>query len=158
MKKVLVLLLMAVVLFSCKKKNDDGGSAATDPLVGNWVIDEIDLTGNTNLGGTTINFTGEGQNMTGGYDVKADGTMTYDVSYDLVLNLTPLPPQTIPVTQSGSGTWKKENNNLIINDQNGTTVYPIKVVTADILILDQDTTINQGGVMADLELEITLRK
>ena len=152
-------MLMATVLFACKKKNEDGGSGGnTDPLVGNWRIDEIDIEGSTDLGGTTINFTGEGENMTGGYNVKADGTMTYDVSYDLVLNLTPLPSQSIPVSQSGSGTWQEVNDELIIVDQNGTTIYPIKVATANILILEQDTTINQGGIMADMELEITLRK
>lgn len=159
MKKLLTFLLVATVVFACKKDDDNGGgSATTDPLVGNWVIDEIDMTGSTDFGGTPISFTGEGQNMTGGYNVKADGTLTYDVSYDLVLNLTPLPPQTIPVAQAGSGTWKNENNKLIITDQNGTTIYPVKVATSNILILEQDTTINQSGILADLELEITLRK
>ncbi len=157
MKKNLPLLLVVLVVFACKKK-DDGGPAAVDPLVGNWVIDEIDLTGSTVFSGTTINFTGEGANMVGGYNLKADGTMTYDTQYDLVINLTPLPSQTIPVDQSGSGTWKKEGNNLIVTDQNGSQVYPIKVVSGDVLILEQDTVFNQGGISADVELEITMRK
>lgn len=157
MKKVMILALSVLFLAACKKKEKDGVKA--DSLVGYWKLDEITFTGNTSFGGNNINFTGEGEDYEGGYYLNADGTMSYDTKYNLVANLTPLPPQSFPVDVSGSGTWKREGNTaIILTDQNGTQTLPIKAETAAILILKQDSTYNLMGQAAKLKLEITLRK
>jgi hypothetical protein len=157
MKKFAFLLAAVVVLASCKKKKDDG--PAVDPIVGYWKLSEIYFTGNTTIAGTPLSFSGEGSQYEGGYDLKADGTMSYNTKYTLVVNLAPLPSQTIPVDVSGSGTWKREGEDkLILTDQNGVQEYPIKAEGPKVLVLQQDTTTAFGGNNVKLRLEITLRK
>lgn len=158
MKKGVIILSVILVALACKKESEDGGGGAppADLVVGNWLLDELEFEGETDFMGTPIPISGEGKNITGGYNLNADGTMDYDYSCDLEISALQM---SLPFSASGSGTWEKNGQEITLNDtQTGSQTYDIKAVTNNILILEQDTVINQGGVMAELELDITLRK
>lgn len=156
MKKLIALSLAALVFVACKKKDKE---PEVDNLVGQWNLTEINFTGFAELGGQTINLTGEGSDYSGGYNLKADGTMSYNTKYTLNVVVPIVGTFPFPVDVSGSGTWKRQGDEkIIITDENGTQEFPIKAEAAKVLILQQDTTLAAGGSPARLKLEITLRR
>lgn len=158
MKRTLIIALATLVIVACKKKDKTGPEP--DNLVGQWNLTEINFTGTAELAGTPITFSGEGSDYQGGYNLKADGTMSYDTKYTLNAEVPIVGTIPFPVDVQGSGTWKRVGNERIeLTDENGIQNFPIKAEGPNVLILQQDTTLAApGGSDARLKLEITLRR
>jgi len=161
MKRFIIFSLSLLVLAACKKKDEPATPGPNDWIVGYWEMTDLGVTGNINAGGTTIPINGDGENFSGGYQLNADKTATYDASCDVVLNIPGIGQQTIPYSRMGSGTWKLTSNNTVLEVQENTgqtTIFPIKVLTANILIVEQDSTINMAGFSGTISYEVTLEK
>jgi hypothetical protein len=159
MKKFLTLCLIAFTLLACKKKEETPDGPA-QWIVGYWMLNDLEVSGNITVAGTAIPVNGDGKNFAGGFNLKSDNSATYDASCDIELVIPGLGTQTIPFQQAGSGNWKLTTNNTKLEVTNGTstTVYPIKVLTNNIMILEQDSTFNMMGVSGTLNYEVTLMK
>ncbi len=160
MKKIIALSLSILVLAACKKREDQP-SGPDQFIVGYWEMTDLEVTGNLTVAGNPIPITGEGTNYSGGYNLKSDKTADYDASCDVVLNIPGIGQQSFPFERNGSGTWSLANNNteLRVVEGNGTTtIFPIKVLTENIMIVEQDSTFNMGAFSGSINYEVTLEK
>lgn len=161
MKKLTYFFALTLVLLACKKEEDPTPAGPNEWIVGNWSMTDLEVAGNINLAGTAIPINGAGESFTGGYQFNSDKSTTFDAACDVVLNIPGIGEQTVPYGRVGSGTWKLTNNATVLEviESNGqTTIFPIKVLTANILIVEQDSTFNMAGFSGTINYEVTLEK
>ncbi len=159
MKRILAIGLTLLVLAACKKREENTGPDQI--IVGYWAMTDLELTGSLSLAGQQIPITGEGENYSGGYNIKSDNTADYDAACDVLMNIPGIGPQSFPFERTGSGTWSLTNNSteLRVVEGNGTvTIFPIKVLTENVMIIEQDSTFNLMGAAGSIEYEVTLEK
>lgn len=161
MKNILIISVALLTVLACKKKEEPKPAGPEQWAVGYWTMTDLEVSGNVDIAGTPIPLSGEGKNYVGGFQLNSNKTGSFDFSCDIDLIIPGIGTQTIPYAQSGSGTWTLINNNteLEIKETGGpTTIYPIKVITETIMILEQDSTFNMGGFSGTLNYEVTLKK
>lgn len=160
MKKLIAFSAAILLLTACKKETP-APPGPNEWIVGYWQMTDLEVSGNVTIGGNPLPLTGNGSNYTGGYQLNANKTANYDFSCDVELIIPVLGSFPLPFSQQGNGTWKLENSNksLIVTDVNGQiTTFPIKVLTENIMILEQDTVINMATVTGVINYEVTLEK
>ena len=161
MKRIVIISLAIVTIMACKKKEEPTPPGPNEWIVGYWEMTDLEVSGNITVGTTGIPVNGEGENFSGGYQLNADKSASYDASCDVILNIPGIGQQTIPYSRMGTCTWKLTNNATVLEvvESNGqTTIFPIKVITANILIVEQDSTFNMGGFSGTINYEVTLEK
>jgi hypothetical protein len=159
MKKIVTLVSALFVLLACEKKEEN--ETQQPVIVGFWEMTDLELSGQITILGQTIPVNGEGDKYAGGFDIRADNSTVYDASCDVIVNIPGIEPQNFPFERMGSGTWSLTNDNseLRIVESNGqTTIFPIKALTANIMIIEQDTSFSFMGNGATFEYEVTLEK
>ena len=163
MKRILLGLTIALAIVSCKKKTTTQTPDGPEQwIVGYWEMTDLEVSGSVDVGGNAVPLTGDGSNFVGGYQLNSDKTASYDFSCDLEIVIPVMGTFPIPFAQKGSGTWALKNSNKLLVVTNTTSgqvsEFPIKVITENIMILEQDSTFNMGGVSGTLNYEVTLEK
>lgn len=159
--KKLIAFSAAILLFAGCKKDTPAPPGPNEWIVGYWQMTDLDVTGSINVAGNALPIIGQGENFSGGFNLNANKTATYDAACDVALTIPGLPSQSVPYSMMGNGTWKLTNNATILEvlESTGqTTIFPIKVLTANIMIVEQDSTFNMAGVSGSLTYEVTLKK
>jgi hypothetical protein len=161
MRKLTLLLALFAVLLACKKEDKTAPPGPNEWLVGNWSITDLEVSGNIDFAGTVIPINGEGENFAGGFQFNNDKSAAFDATCDVLLNIPGLGQQTVPYGRVGTGTWKLTNNATIlevVESTGQTTIFPIKVLTANIMIVEQDSSFNMAGFSGSINYEVTLEK
>jgi len=160
MKKLIALSAALMLLAGCKKETPTP-PGPNEWIIGYWQMTDLDVTGSVTVAGTAVPIIGQGENFSGGFQLNSDKSASYDATCDVALTITGFPPQSVPYSKIGSGTWKLTNNATVleVQESNGqTTIFPIKVLTANIMIVEQDSTLNMGGLSGSLTYQVTLEK
>ena len=79
----------------------------------------------------------------------------------MIMNIPGIGQQNFPFERIGSGTWSLTNNNseLRVEESDGSvTIFPIKVLTENLMIVEQDSAFTFMGASGNLEYEVTLEK
>lgn len=161
MKKLIAIAVVIFALTSCKKETPAPAPGPNEWIVGNWKMTDLEVSGTVNVAGNLLPLTGEGSNYQGGYTAKSDKTATFDFSCDIEVVVPVLGSFPFPYSETGTGTWRLEDNNktLIVTTAAGTVkVYPLKVLTENIMIIEQDTLFDMMGFSGELNYEITMEK
>ena len=159
MKKFLLISVAFLALAACKK--DEPAPGPNEWIVANWKMTDLEVTGNVTIAGNQVPLTGEGSNYQGGYTANADKTANFDFSCDVEVVIPLVGSFPFPYSEKGTGTWRFEDNNrtLIVTTAAGTVkVYPLKVLTENIMIIEQDSTFDMGGFSGKLNFEVTMEK
>lgn len=161
MKKYVFALSLIAALAACKKDEPVAEEGPEDWIVGYWAMTDLDVSGSLTGGGLTIPITGSGENYQGGYQLNANYSADYDASCDINIVIPGAGTQSFPFVRAGVGTWKLTNNNTVLEVEESTgqtSVFPIKVITKSLMILEQDSVINMAGFSGNISYEVTLEK
>ncbi len=131
MKKISLLLLGLFVVFSCSSDDSsdnesENNTEGTNDLVGTWNMTDVRFTENLldptlNLADEIVDFLAEENCYLASFTFNADGTLTSSNSVNYIVpDATPTGLSVDCPTESDtdSGTWSLEGNQLTLTDEN----------------------------------------
>ncbi|MDX5325143.1 MAG: lipocalin family protein [Bacteroidota bacterium] len=128
MKRLLWLLIPAM-FFACKKDDDGNSGGLESNLPGTWKLIAVEYSGsapNPSNPTQTVPFSGSGTNVNGQFVITKDpNTINYSMFFVGEVNLGSGQPISLPIQQSGSGTWTTTTDGkklIMTNDSDGKTV------------------------------------
>ena len=160
MKKLLILAL-GIMAFTACKKDETAPPAQTWPdyLIGTWNLDDVDMEISTTIMGFPVTFDAESLTSTGGYTFNSDNTFTFDWSADMVFELPIIGADTIPVDQTGGGTYTVLGEDQIELDQNGQkTILDLISKSPTTVVTEFEDMYDLDSVSADVEVRAVLSK
>lgn len=169
MKKLLLpLFLMSLALVSCRDDDGDDGRTRTgtfeNRITGTWELTDVDYSGympNPINPGQGVNFSGEGEDVYGEFNFKADLTATYYMGFTARLDIGTNEPVRLPFYRPGSGTWwTKGSDSIFVAESIDTIGYEVIEDWDDLQrwktvlpILD-----SVSGTFVDVDMQVILRK
>lgn len=141
--KYYLFVFLLVGAFGCSK--DDDSNKTTDNILGKWNATEFKISGEFEDDGINGTFRGSSTNMAGNYvDFKENNTYTAQ-SNPMMMNMEFKMgdlrfEQTIPVgsTLAETGSWQKNGNKLIIENDEQRSEFDIVTLTSTTLELRAD--------------------
>ena len=160
MKKLLILAI-GIMTFTACKKEETAPPAQTWPdyLIGTWNLDDVDMEISTTIMGFPVTFDAESITSTGGYTFNSDNTFTFDWSAEMAFELPIVGADTIPVDQTGGGTYTVLGEDQIELDQNGQkTILDLISKSPTTVVTEFEDMYDLDSVSADVEVRAVLSK
>jgi hypothetical protein len=161
MKKLLfAFATLAILSTSCK---EDEPVETVAPLgefiVGTWNFDDVALNGNIQTPLFSGELVGTASNVSGVWDLKADGTLSGQMKYDLAISLGGFPFGNEQVDESVVGTYTvKDENTLTVTMDSVTSDYQVQSRTSNTLVLVSTEEVNEDGSTGTITTRVNLSK
>lgn len=167
--KFSLLAILFICLTACST-DDDSPNVDTSMITGVWNLQEFNYSGETsgNFEGMDINtsFEGIAENIDATLSFNEDNTFNMAGSYDVRLTSEDI-TEVVPVNNaSSSGTWKIEGDYIITSGavgqvqgqgiagpQEGRMRISEVSESRMVLIIDQESTTNQGGMDFTIKMD-----